>query len=143
MNDRRCIVFCILTDQRILDDGFAQIAIYIATSYTFIDRIFQTSTFKMHILSDLHKYNSHAGILTDRDHILSGNSQIFLQLLQNLFAKHGLFCILCIDKRFFHIICQKMIRFNAHFFYLLCNVCNLYRSHASTNLFLLYTCYFL
>ena len=80
MNDSRCVIFCILSENRIFDNGFSQISIDISAADSFIDRIFKVSTFKMHILSDLKKYNCHTCILADRDHIFSCDLQVVLKL---------------------------------------------------------------
>ena len=52
MQNCRCIVFCIFTDQWIFHNRFSQVSIYIALSYTFIDCIFKQTSFKMYILTN-------------------------------------------------------------------------------------------
>ena len=87
MQNCRCIIFCIFTDQRIFYHGFSQISIHITTTHTFIDRFLKITTHKMYILSDFHKNNCHSRILTDWNHLFVRNFQIFLKLIQNFFAK--------------------------------------------------------
>ena len=78
MNDCRGIIPGILTDQRILHNRFTQKSVNISSSDTFVDRILQASSLKMNLLTDLCKHNGHTGVLTNGNHIFSGNSQIVL-----------------------------------------------------------------
>ena len=80
MNDSRCIIFCILSENRIFHNGFSQISVNITPTDPFIYRIFQVAAFEMYILSDLKKYDCHSSILADWDHIFSGDLQIILKL---------------------------------------------------------------
>ena len=91
MDDSRCIILGIDALDRITYDRLAQIAINITLAHTLIDGIFQTTADKMHILSDLHKDNCHTGILADGNGFLVCDREIFLQLLQNLFAQRRFF----------------------------------------------------
>ena len=129
MDDRRGIVLCIFTFKRIFHNRFAQITVYITLSDSFIDRSFQTTAFKMHILSDLHKDHCHSRILTDGDHILPCDLQIVLKLRKHLLSDRGFFFLTRLLHGSFHILCQKMVGFYTHFPDIFRNIFNLYRFH--------------
>ena len=81
VNDSRCIVFCILTDQRIFHNRFPQVSFYITLTHAFMDCLFQRATLKVYILSNLHKYYCHSRILAYWYHIFSGYFKIILKLV--------------------------------------------------------------
>ena len=120
MDNSRSVVPGILPLNRILHNRFAQIALHIALSYALIDCVGERAALNMHILSYLHKYNSHSGILAYRNHICACNLKILPKLTQNLFSKCGGFLIGSLLKYPLHIRREKMVRLYAHFFDVIC-----------------------
>ena len=129
MNNCRCVVFCIHTKKRISHYGFSQISFLVSLTYTFIDCVFHTATFKMYILSYSQEYNCHTGILTNRNHIFSCNIQVFQKLSQNLFCKRFCLSFMSSSHSLVHIWCQEMICLNTHFFNIFCQKFYIYAAN--------------
>ena len=67
MDDPGSIIAGITTANRVFYNRFTEIAVGIAPTDTLVYRFPQIATYQVHILTDLQKYASHTGILTDGD----------------------------------------------------------------------------
>jgi len=73
MNDCRRVIFCIFTNERITDNGFAQESFCVSLTDSLVNGILNRCALKMDVLSDFQKDHCHSGVLTDRNHLLVRN----------------------------------------------------------------------
>ena len=65
-------------------------------------------------VKDFQKNNGHAGVLTDRNPVISGNFEIFFQLMQNLPAQGGVLFTRCFLQTLTHVRRQSVVCLDAH-----------------------------
>ena len=115
MDDCRCVIFCIFPDKRIFHHRLAQKSFRVSLPDTLIDSVFQYAALKVHLLPNLHKYDCHACVRADGNHVRPGYPHILPKLIQYLLSKGRLFLLRCRPQGTFHIFRKKMVCFYAHF----------------------------
>lgn len=77
MDDGRGVVLGILAVERVVNHRFAQVSVTVCLTNTFVYGILKQLAYNVDILTDLSKYNHHAGVLTDRKACVLGHLVVF------------------------------------------------------------------
>lgn len=112
MQDGWRIIACVDPLQRILDHGFAQIAVLIALAHPFIDCIGQWDAHPADFLPDLQKDHTSARIMAAGHLLALGIFRVVDEQLQGITAVGRLFFLQSFPKSLHHVVIQLVTRFH-------------------------------